>query len=93
MRSQEAARLGHRAVLLVGDAPYYGRFGFSAEKTGALWLPGPYEKHRLLAREIVPGALDGARGLISPTGTRALIPELASLIAGLHRNEAAARAA
>ena len=46
-------RLGHRAVLLVGDAPYYGRFGFSAEKTGALWLPGPYEKHRLLAREIV----------------------------------------
>ena len=89
----EAARLGHRAVLLVGDAPYYGRFGFSAEKTGALWLPGPYEKHRLLAREIVSGALDGARGLISPTGTRALIPELASLIAGLHRNEAAAHAA
>ena len=40
----DAARLGHRAVLLVGDAPYYGRFGFSAEKTGALWLPGPYER-------------------------------------------------
>ena len=35
------AQRGHRAVLLVGDAPYYGRFGFSAEKTGALWLPGP----------------------------------------------------
>ena len=30
-----ARRLGHQAVLLVGDAPYYGRFGFSAEKTGA----------------------------------------------------------
>jgi predicted N-acetyltransferase YhbS len=89
----DAARLGHRAVLLVGDAPYYGRFGFSAEKTGALWLPGPYEKKRLLARELVPGALDGARGLISPTGVRALIPDLASLIAVLHRNEASARAA
>ena len=89
----DAARLGHRAVLLVGDAPYYGRFGFSAEKTGALWLPGPYEKHRLLAREIVPGALDGARGLISPTGTRALIPDLASLVAGLQRNATAAHAA
>ena len=85
----EAARLGHRAVLLVGDAPYYRRFGFSAGQTGALWLLGPYEKARLLAREIVPGALAGARGLISPTGSRALIPDRASL----HRNEAAARAA
>ena len=51
----DAARLGHRAVLLVGDAPYYGRFGFSAEKTGALWLPGPYEKHRLLGARDRPG--------------------------------------
>jgi predicted N-acetyltransferase YhbS len=89
----EAARRGQRAVLLVGDAPYYGRFGFSAEKTGALWLPGPYEKNRLLARELVAGALDGARGMISPTGDRALVPDLTSLIAGLHRSEATPRAA
>ena len=89
----EAARLGHRAILLVGDASYYGRFGFSAEKTGALWLPAPYEKHRLLGREIVAGALDGARGLISATGTRALIPDLASLVAGLGSNATASRAA
>ena len=74
-RATEAAqRLGHKAVLLVGDAPYYGRFGFSAEKTGALWMPGPYERDRLLARELVPGALDGARGLISATGERMLMP-------------------
>jgi predicted N-acetyltransferase YhbS len=85
----DAARLGYRAVLLVGDAPYYGRFGFSAEKTQALWLPGPYEKKRLLARELVPGVLEGARGLISPTGTRAAIPDFA----GLDRGEAAAHAA
>jgi predicted N-acetyltransferase YhbS len=65
---EQAQRRGHRAVLLVGDAPYYGRFGFSAEKTGALWLPGPYAPERLLARELVPGALEGARGLINPTG-------------------------
>ena len=94
MRSQEAARLGHRAVLLVGDAPYYGRFGFSAEKTGALWLPGPYEKHRLLgARDRARARSTAPAASISPTGTRALIPDLASLIAGLQRNEAAARAA
>ena len=87
-RATEAAqKLGHKAILLVGDAPYYGRFGFSAEKTGALWMPGPYEKDRLLARELVPGALTGARGLISPTGERMLIPDLAALIAGLGRNE------
>jgi predicted N-acetyltransferase YhbS len=61
----EAKRLGHRAVLLVGDLAYYSRFGFSAEKTGALWLPGPHDRDRLLACELVPGALDGARGLIA----------------------------
>jgi predicted N-acetyltransferase YhbS len=64
----EAARLGHTAIVLVGDAPYYGRFGFSAERTGMLAMPGPYEKHRLLALELTPGALDGAHGVIRPTG-------------------------
>jgi predicted N-acetyltransferase YhbS len=38
---RRAAALDHRAVLLVSDAPYYARFGFSAEAAGALWLPGP----------------------------------------------------
>jgi len=68
---RQAERRGHRAILLVGDAPYYGRFGFSAEKTGALWLPGPYAHDRLLARELVPGALNGAHGLVSATGRSA----------------------
>jgi predicted N-acetyltransferase YhbS len=67
---REAKRLGHRSVLLVGDAPYYSRFGFSADKTGALRLPGPYEQHRLLGLELKAGALDGARGLIRATGQR-----------------------
>jgi predicted N-acetyltransferase YhbS len=64
-----AARAGgHAAVLLVGDAPYYGRFGFSDAKTGALWLPGPNEPHRMLGYQNDPGALDGARGHNSATG-------------------------
>jgi predicted N-acetyltransferase YhbS len=58
---------GHRAVLLLGDEPYYARFGFSPEKTAHLSLPGPFERHRLLARELQEGALDAARGLIVPT--------------------------
>ena len=68
---REARRLGHGAVILVGDAPYYSRFGFAGEKTAAgLKLPGPFERHRLLALELVPGALDGARGMVSATGRR-----------------------
>ncbi|MDN4983380.1 N-acetyltransferase [Bradyrhizobium arachidis] len=59
---------GHDAVILLGDAPYYARFGFSAEKTGALLLPGPFERERLLAIEFQTGALDGAEGMIVPTG-------------------------
>ena len=88
-----ARRRGHRAVILVGDQPYYGRFGFSAEKTGALWLPGPYERHRLLACELFPGALDGACGLISANGRASALPNLEVLIAGLAPNDLAARRA
>jgi predicted N-acetyltransferase YhbS len=80
---REAARRRYGAVLLVGDAAYYSRFGFSSEKTNALWLPGPYERHRLLGCELKPGALDGARGLISARGPLEQRPDLATLVAGL----------
>ena len=63
-----ASARGHRAVLLLGDAAYYSRFGFSAAKTAELMLPGAYEQERLLAIELAPGALDGAWGMIVPTG-------------------------
>ncbi len=66
-----AKALGHAAVLLVGDASYYARFGFSAEKTGALRLPGPYERDRFLALELTPGALFGANGLVEAAGASA----------------------
>jgi predicted N-acetyltransferase YhbS len=59
---------GHRAVILLGDAPYYIRFGFSGAKTGELSLPGPFERERLLGLELTEGALDGAWGMISATG-------------------------
>jgi predicted N-acetyltransferase YhbS len=82
-----ATARGHSAMLLVGDAPYYARFGFSAEKTAQLWLPGPYERDRLLACELKPGALDGARGLIGATGRLAPMPELATLVTRLADND------
>ena len=55
-----AAKLGHAAVLLVGDRDYYGRFGFSANKTGLLALPGA-DPARLLALELRAGARIRAR--------------------------------
>lgn len=66
----EAARLGHAAILLVGDAPYYARFGFSADKTASLAMPGPYERHRFLALELMEGALDGAAGVLRACGRK-----------------------
>src|SRR5204863_6515531 len=62
---------GHRAVILLGDAPYYARFGFSAQKTGKLLPPGPFEREPLVALEVAEGALDGAWGMISATGAPA----------------------
>jgi hypothetical protein len=59
--------------------------------TGALWLPGPYERDRLLACAVRPGALDGARGLIGATGRRTPAPSFDVLIAGLSRDAASAR--
>ncbi len=73
----EAKRLGHGAILLVGDAPYYARFGFSAEKTGMLSMPGPYERDRFLALELLEGALDGACGVLKASGRKAKAPRLA----------------
>jgi predicted N-acetyltransferase YhbS len=84
---REARRLGHRAVLLVGDAPYYARFGFSAQQTGQLWLPGPYDEDRLLGLELTAGALGGARGLIGATGALEPTPDLNLLVARIRRDE------
>ena len=81
-RAITRARLaGHRAIVLVGDAAYYGRFGFTAAPTGELWMPGRYDRNRLLALDLRPDALAGARGLIAATGAFAPKPDLNMLIA------------
>jgi predicted N-acetyltransferase YhbS len=63
-----AGASGHRAVLLVGDAPYYARFGFSRRHTLGLRLPGPVEADRFLGLELTPGALAGVEGAVGATG-------------------------
>jgi predicted N-acetyltransferase YhbS len=41
---------GYPPILLIGDAPFYGRFGFTAEATGRWQMPGPVDRARLLLR-------------------------------------------
>jgi predicted N-acetyltransferase YhbS len=50
-------------VLLVGDAPYYGRFGFN--KLDGVEMPPPTNPDRVLGLELVPGAWDGLRGSVT----------------------------
>ena len=61
---------GHGAILLVGDAPYYERFGFFAEKTRLLLMPGPTARERFLALELKEGWLNGAAGLVVASGRK-----------------------
>jgi predicted N-acetyltransferase YhbS len=59
-----ATAAGHRLVLLVGDQPYYGRVGFVQVAEGQVLMPGPVDPKRLLALELVEGALAEAHGLM-----------------------------
>ena len=61
----EAKKLGHKAVLLVGDEPYYGRFGFKAVPPGQITLPGPANPARILAAELEAGCLADYRGPVA----------------------------
>ena len=66
-RGLEAARAGgYELVILVGDEPYYARMGFGRVPAGQITLPGPVDPTRLLAAELVAGALVRAQGLARP---------------------------
>jgi predicted N-acetyltransferase YhbS len=66
-RALDAAReAGHALVLLVGDEPYYGRFGFRRVPAGQLTMPGPVDPDRFLAAELREGALAHAHGAVKP---------------------------
>lgn len=64
----KAETLGHGGVVLVGDAPYYARFGFSGAMAEGLAMPGPFERARLLGLNLRRGTLDGATGSLRATG-------------------------
>ena len=51
---------GWDRVMLVGDAPYYGRFGFA--RLGGVEMPPPTNPDRVLGRALRPGAWDAIAG-------------------------------
>ena len=53
---------GWQRVMLVGDAPYYSRFGF--EKLDHVVMPPPTNPDRVLGQDLVPGAWDGIAGQV-----------------------------
>lgn len=60
-----AAAAGWRAVLLVGDAPYFARIGFSAAPAQAVVMPGPADQRRVLLKPLVPGGEAGLAGRVA----------------------------
>jgi predicted N-acetyltransferase YhbS len=57
---ESAAPLGWDRVMLVGDAPYYSRFGF--ERLDEVIMPPPTNPDRVLGRALTEGAWDGVAG-------------------------------
>lgn len=51
--------------VLIGDAPYYGQWDFSAQHTSGWRCPGPWDRDRLLARCSNPAILP-AEGMLGP---------------------------
>lgn len=67
-RAVEALDAAGADSMLIGDAPYYGRFGYGAEATGGWRLPGPVEPERLLLRARDPALWAGPATVTPATG-------------------------
>ena len=59
-----AAQQGWERVVLIGDEPYYGRFGFRRDLAVRLEFPPPTNPRRILARALVIGAMDNVSGQV-----------------------------
>jgi len=62
-----AEALGWRRVLLVGDAPYYSRYGF--EIMPSVLFPPPTNPDRVLGKALVAGAFRGVVGEVRAAST------------------------
>lgn len=61
---QAARAAGWRAVLLVGDGPYFGRIGFSNARTAGVVMPGPVDQRRVLLLPLREAGDEGLAGRV-----------------------------
>lgn len=76
-----AADMGWRRVMLVGDAPYYSRFGFS--QLEGVEMPPPTNPDRVLGLELAPGAWVGLAGAVE----RETSPDVLAALAEIDAHE------
>ena len=60
-----AEKYGWERIILVGDEPYYSRFGFKKKLAKDLIFPKPVNQDRLLGLELKPNSLKRVKGLVS----------------------------
>lgn len=61
---KRARAKGWARVMLVGDAPYYRRFGFA--KLPGVVMPPPTNPDRVLGLDLQPGGWEGVSGAVTP---------------------------
>lgn len=59
-----ATEAGHARAMLVGNAPYYARFGFA--RLGGVRMPAPTNPDRVLGVSLIPNAWAGVAGPVQP---------------------------
>lgn len=61
---EKAKNLGWERIMLVGDAPYYGRFGFT--RLDSVAMPPPTNPARVLGLDLQPGGWNAVSGDVTP---------------------------
>ena len=61
---EQVHQLGHRVVLVVGNAVYYSRFGFSTASQFGIKCPFSVPDEAFMVLELSPGAASGCRGMV-----------------------------
>ena len=69
---KKARTMGHRIVVLIGDAELYGRYGFEPALPQGITLAETHDRERLHILGLTPGALAGLEGVVRPDTIPAL---------------------